>query len=187
MPIDFSFRKKAVRTLTTQIGVYVLADLDNVPVYVGQSRDGIRQRVQRHLTSARSDVIANRQIDVWEIAFVWAYPVDDKDQISPLEAALFHHFHPQSRLMNGTTPPAPDAGFVIPDPAAVVQVMSDDEIAEKKDPELRLPRQAQHYAQLVGHFVAVKNSNQVAGAMDAHFERLAKYHGTMLGLSTEDE
>ena len=64
MPIDFSFRRKAVRTLSTQIGVYVLADLDNLPVYVGQSKDGIRKRVQRHLTSARSDVIANRQIDV---------------------------------------------------------------------------------------------------------------------------
>ncbi|GAK34339.1 hypothetical protein JCM17846_33280 [Iodidimonas nitroreducens] len=50
--------------------------------------------------------------------------------------------------------------------------MSDEEIEEKKDPDLRLPRQAQHYAQLVAHFVAVKNSNQVAGAMDAHFERL---------------
>ena len=30
--------------------------------------DGIRSRVARHLTSARSDIIANRQIDVWEIA-----------------------------------------------------------------------------------------------------------------------
>jgi hypothetical protein len=187
MPIDFSFRRQAVRALTPRIGVYVLADLDNVPVYVGQSRDGVRQRVQRHLTSARSDVIANRQIDVWEIAFVWAYPLDDRGAIGPLEAALFHHFHPRSRLMNGTAPPTPPAGFAIPEPAAVVQVMSDREIAEKKDPELRLPRQAQHYAQLVGHFVAVKNSRQVAGAMDAHFERLAKYHAAMLGLSAEDE
>ena len=45
------------------------------PIYVGQSVDGIRSRVNRHLTSARSDIIANRQIDVWEIAWVWAYPV----------------------------------------------------------------------------------------------------------------
>lgn len=187
MPIDFSLRRSAVRNLTTQIGVYVLADLDNVPVYIGQSTDGIRQRVQRHLTSARSDVIANRQIDVWEIAFVWAYPVNGRSQISSLEAALFHHFHPKSRLMNGTTPPEPPPDFIIPQPTSVVQVMSDDEIAEKKAPELRLPRQAQHYAQIVAHFVAVKNSDQVAGAMDAHFERLAKYHATMLRLSTKEE
>lgn len=41
MAIDFTFRKKAVRTLTNQIGVYVLCDLDQVPIYVGQSKDGI--------------------------------------------------------------------------------------------------------------------------------------------------
>ena len=187
MPIDFKFRKAAVGTLTTQIGVYVLADLDNVPIYVGQSKDGIRRRVQRHLTSARSDVIANRQIDVWEVAFVWAFPVDDAKVISTLEAALFHQLHPRSRLMNGKLPPVPPADFQIPEPATIVQVMSNEEIDEKKDPDLRLPRQAQHYAQLVAHFVAVKNSNQVAGAMDAHFERLAKYHRTMLGLDTEDD
>jgi len=70
MSIDMLYRKRAVRKLPTQIGVYVLCDLDQVPIYVGQSVDGIRSRVARHLTSARSDIIANRQIDVWEIAWV---------------------------------------------------------------------------------------------------------------------
>ena len=32
------------------------------------------------------------------------------------------------------------------------------EIHEKRDPALRLPRQAEHYSQIVGHFLAVKNS-----------------------------
>ena len=73
MAISLSFRYRAVRTLTNKIGVYVLCDLDDVPIYVGQSTDGIKARVQRHLTSARSDLIANRQIDVWEIAWVRAY------------------------------------------------------------------------------------------------------------------
>ena len=39
MAIDFDFRKKAVRSLTNDVGVYILADLDNVPIYVGQSFD----------------------------------------------------------------------------------------------------------------------------------------------------
>lgn len=68
MAIDFNFRKQAVKALTNETGVYILSDLDDVPIYVGQSTDGIRSRVARHLTSARSDIIANRQIDVWEIA-----------------------------------------------------------------------------------------------------------------------
>ena len=92
MAIDLNFRRKMVKTISNDIGCYVLCDLDNVPIYVGQSIDGIRARVNRHLTSARSDIIANRQVDVWEIAFVWVYPVSDKDEIKSLEDALFHEY-----------------------------------------------------------------------------------------------
>ncbi len=187
MAVDLAFRRNAVKTLTTAVGVYVLCDLDKVPVYVGKSTDGIRKRVQRHLTSARSDVIANRQIDVWEIAFVWEYPMEGDAQMSALEAALFHHFHPRSRLMNGTVPSKPPPKFTIPKPAKIVQVMSNEEIAEKQDLEQRLPRQAAHYAQIVAHFLVVKKSKQIAQAMDAHFERLAKYHKLMAGLDTDED
>ncbi|MDB5586886.1 MAG: excinuclease subunit [Devosia sp.] len=187
MATDFDFRKRAVRGLTAQIGVYVLCDLDGVPIYVGQSKAGIRSRVARHLTSARSDIIANRQIDVWEIAYVWTYPEPDRLQIGLLEARLFHHFNPKSQLMNGTQPAFLDDGIPVPTPLQRVQVMSDAEIVSKKDPTQRLPRQADHYAQIVGHFVAVKNSTQVARAMNAHFERLRKYHAGLLGIAEPDE
>jgi hypothetical protein len=167
------------------VGVYVLCDLDNVPIYVGQSTDGIRARVNRHLTSARSDIIANRQIDVWEIAYVWAYPVENTVDIRPLESQLFHYFRPKSELMNGAVPPRAGRGKP-PRPAQVIQVMADKEIAEKKDPTQRLPRQAAHYAQIIGHFLTVKNSPQIARAMDAHFERLQKYHAKLL-MSAADQ
>jgi len=187
LAIDLPFRRKAARTVTNQIGCYVLCDLDQVPIYVGQSRDGIRSRTNRHLTSARSDIIANRQIDVWEIAWVWTYPVADKAEIGPLEAALYHSFHGKSALMNGKVPKQASAGGTVPEPTQVIQVMSDDEIREKKDPALRLPRQAQHYSQIVSHFLAVKNSQEIAGAMQAHFARLSRYHHELLGLATEVE
>ena len=187
MAIDLTFRRKAVRTLTNEIGCYVLCDLDQVPIYVGKSVDGIRSRVNRHLTSARSDIIANRQIDVWEIAWVWTYPLANKGDIGAMEDALFHEFHPRSALMNGKVPKRPAAGFKAPEPSQRVQVMADSEIEEKKDPALRLPRQAEHYSQIVGHFLAVKNSKEIAVAIHAHFQRLQKYHKELLGLATEIE
>ena len=187
MAIDLPFRRRAVRTLTNDIGCDVLCDLDQVPIYVGQSVDGVRSRVNRHLTSARSDIIANRQIDVWEIAWVWAYPAKDRAEISSLEDALFHEFHGRSALMNGKVPKPPIDRSKSPEPSQKVQVMSDAEIAEKKDPALRLPRQAEHYSQIVGHFLAVKNSREIAGAIQAHFERLQKYHQQLLGLAVEVE
>ena len=187
MAIDLAFRRKAVRTLTNKVGCYVLCDLDQVPLYVGQSRDGIRARVNRHLTSARSDIIANRQVDVWEIAWVWAYPIETLDEITPMETVLFHAFHPLSALMNGKVPPLPTNQAPIPTPFQIVQVMSDSEIAEKLDPALRLPRQAEHYSQIVGHFLAIKNSKEIAGAIQAHYQRLSKYHRQLLGLAQEIE
>src|ERR1700755_3311425 len=121
MAIDLPFRRRAVRTLTNEIGCYVLGDLDEVPLYVGQSVDGIRARVNRHLTSARSDIIANRQIDVWEIAWVWAYPVSTLSEIGPLEDALFHEFHSRSALMNGKVPKKPEMPSAIPEPTQRIQ------------------------------------------------------------------
>jgi hypothetical protein len=185
--IDLPFRRRAVRTLTNDIGCYVLCDLDQVPIYVGQSIDGIRSRVNRHLTSARSDIIANRQIDVWEIAWVWAYPAKDRAEISSLEDALFHEFHRRSAMMNGKVPKPPTDRSKSSEPSQKVQVMSDAEIAEKKDPALRLPRQAEHCSQIVGHFLAVKNSREIAGAIQANFEQLQKYHQQLLGLAVEVE
>jgi GIY-YIG catalytic domain len=134
MAIDLPFRRRAVRTLTNEIGCYVLCDLDQVPIYVGQSVDGIRSRVNRHLTSARSDIIANRQIDVWEIAWVWAYPGKDRAEINSLEDALFHEFHGRSALMNGKAPKPPTNQAKSPEPSQRVQVMSDAESRKKKIP-----------------------------------------------------
>lgn len=187
MAIDLAFRRRAVSGLTNAVGVYVLCDLDDVPIYVGQSVDGIRSRVRRHLTSARSDIIANRQIDIWEVAWVRAFPVVDRVAIGDLENALFHHFDKQSSLVNGKVPARPPSNYLIPEATQVVQVMSDLEITEKRDPALRLPRQAEHYSQIVGHFLAVKNSPEIARAMNSHFERLAKYHRQLLKQAVDVE
>lgn len=180
MPIDFSFRRNALKGLTNQIGVYVICDLDEVPIYVGQSVGGIRARVRRHMTSARTDIIANRQVDVWEIAWIWAYPVDDKTQIPDLEATLFQAFHARSKLFNGSILRSAGAAGVVPHWTQRVQVLSDDDIASRRDPAQRLPRQASHYAAIVSHFVTVKNSDEIARAIEAHFERLQKYQGLLL-------
>ena len=88
--------------------------------------------------------------------------------------------------MNGKVPKS-SATAALPEPSQRVQVMADAEIAEKRDPALRLPRQAEHYSQIVGHFLAVKNSREIALAMQAHFARLEKYHRRLLSLSVDLE
>lgn len=178
---SISYRKRSLKDLTDDIGVYALCDLDKVPIYVGQSVDGIRRRVNRHLTSARSDIIANRQIDVWEIAYVMAWPVNRVEDIPQLEAVLFNVFDAAKTLMNGSIlrrPPSMPRR--VPDPTEIVQVMSDEDITVRKDPILRLPRQIEHIGRLVDHILSVKDSAQLRRSLKAHFERLDDYREQFL-------
>jgi hypothetical protein len=121
------------------------------------------------------------------IAWVWAYPVKNRADTSVIESALFHKFHPQSALMNGKAPKKPPHGIKAPAPSQKVQVMADAEIQEKRNPALRLPRQAEHYSQLVGYFLAVKNSKDIAVSIQAHFQRLQKYRRQLLDSAIEVE
>lgn len=179
------FKERALRNLPQGIGVYALCDLDEVPIYVGQSTDGIRARVRRHLTSARSDVIANRQIDVWEIAFVWAWPISDTNRINLLEAHLFHEFNNQSPLVNGTIPPEPGPlDFEVPERVRV-QVMDDKEIEARKDPTLRFPRQIQHFGSLVDYILNTQDKPHLRRALQVYFNRLAKYHAAFTNSDSE--
>lgn len=172
-----AYRSDALSKLTDEIGVYALCDLDGQPIYVGQSVDGIRTRVRRHLTSARSDVIANRQIDVWEIAFVWAWPVKEKADVGPLEDSIFNHFDAEQPLMNGKalvpsllTPEWPEK--------QAVQVIEEADRQLRLDPAQRLPRQIQQYNLLVDYILNVKDATHLKLSLEAHFQRLVKYHET---------
>lgn len=176
-----AFRANALSTLTNEIGVYALCDLDEVPIYVGKSVDGILSRVRRHLTSARSDVIANRQIDVWEVAYVWAWPVVDIAEIGVLEASVFHEYDAVLTLMNGQIPAADGLLPLENWPAKEsVQVISDEEIENRSRPSERLSRQIQQYQVLVDYILVVKEAEHLKRSARAHFERLLRYHQQFL-------
>lgn len=174
------FRKKSLAALTNDIGVYTLCDLDHTPIYVGQSVDGIRARVQRHLTSARSDIIANRQIDVWEISAVMAWPVAEKPNIELAENFLFHRYNDDTPLMNGKIPPPQlELDFDLGDPQ-IVMVMDEQERQRRLNPALRLPRQIEQYQRLVDYIQNVKDAPHLKRSLQSHFQRLVKYHDTFL-------
>lgn len=198
--MDFiRYRNQQASLLPPQTGVYALCDLDEVPIYVGQSTDGIRARVRRHLTSARSDVIANRQLDVWEVAYVWAWPVaekrivdesrkkkitvEERNRIEMIERLLYHEYDAQSALVNGTVVPRhtqESAASVIVPERIRVQIMPDEEIAARREPSRRLPRQADHFRNLLDHMLNVKNEQELRRALRAHGQRLFKYYEAFL-------
>lgn len=184
------FRTTALSGLTNAFGVYALCDLDEVPIYVGQSFGGagagIRSRVRRHLTSARSDVIANRLIDIWEVAYVWAWPCNDRTVTDQIEAHLFIEFDAKMPLMNGKALPVPRAVPAIPE-RGVVQVLPTDEIALRRERRLRFPRQLQQTTFLLDYLLEVKDVDHMRRSLRAHFERLTRYHNEFQATEAQAE
>ena len=137
--------------------------------------EGIKPRVRRHLTSARSDVVANRQLDVWEVAYVWAWPVENENELTDLEAQLFHQFDRQSSLVNGTVPAEPTSP--VGEPQRIdVQVMTDAEIEVRQQPRYRFPRQVQQFNQLLDYVLHTKDESHLRHALDVHFRRVERFY-----------
>ncbi len=185
--MDFQkYRSDQLRKLTNNIGVYALCDLDEAPIYVGQSVDGIRTRVRRHLTSARSDPIANRQLDVWEVAYVWAWPMPEasKEEITAIEHYLASKFNEESPLINGKIQTPANIAPNIPEMESLI-VLPIEEIELRRDPVRRLPRQISHFYALFSYILEVKNNPELRRTLQSHFSRLQAHYNRFLEDSDE--
>ncbi|MBE3077993.1 GIY-YIG nuclease family protein [Clavibacter michiganensis subsp. michiganensis] len=69
------------RWLDARWGVYAFYDYDGEPIYVGQTNERLRTRIRRHLTNQRTDAVAMRILDVFEVAAVEVWPIWDLETI----------------------------------------------------------------------------------------------------------
>ncbi|MEU5948207.1 GIY-YIG nuclease family protein [Micromonospora sp. NPDC047465] len=58
-----------------QWGCYAFYDYDGEPIYVGQTNEKLRTRIRRHLTNQRTDAVAMRILDVFEVAEMKLWPL----------------------------------------------------------------------------------------------------------------
>ncbi|MCV7193066.1 GIY-YIG nuclease family protein [Mycolicibacterium brumae] len=64
-----------------QWGVYAFYDYDGEPIYVGQTNERLSVRIGRHLTNQRTDVVAMRILDPFEVAEVQVWPLWDLEGV----------------------------------------------------------------------------------------------------------
>ena len=64
-------------------GVYLFIDYDCEPIYVGQTKEKLRTRIRRHLTNQRTDAVAMRVLDPFEVAEIEMWPFWDLDPKDP--------------------------------------------------------------------------------------------------------
>ena len=61
-----------------------------------------------------------------------------------------------------------------------IQVIEEGERQRRLRPDQRLERQIRQYGILVDYIQTVKSAPHLKRALDAHFERLVRYHKTFL-------
>ncbi|WP_254281364.1 GIY-YIG nuclease family protein [Frigoribacterium sp. VKM Ac-2836] len=64
------------KTLGRCIGVYAFFDYDGEPIYVGQTKEDFATRIGRHLRGQRSDTLAYRILDPFEVAEMQLWPAE---------------------------------------------------------------------------------------------------------------
>lgn len=168
------YRAEQLKFIPNTPGVYGLADPFNSTLYVGTSENLLRGRVQRHITSGRSDVLANKKLCVSDIGFVWYIEEDDPDRRKKLEDLLIYQHHNHRLLMNAKVPPTEPELIDVPD-RTFVQLMPDDELAQRKQPIVAYKHHLHMQFKLLEYIETTKDNAEMRTALQARVN-LTNYH-----------
>lgn len=146
-------------------GCYAFYDYDGEPIYVGQTNEQLRVRVRRHLTNQRTDAVAMRILDVFEVAELELWPLWEFESVNrsrdpagfqtararldAVEYTAYTQAIEASRfkaILNEKIPPVSPpvelpSSFRCP-------LVSEDTRAERGHPDIRIARRAETIARL---------------------------------------
>jgi len=146
-------------------GCYAFYDYDGEPIYVGQTNERLRTRVRRHLTNQRTDAVAMRILDVFEVAELELWPLWDFEQVTKrrdpgsfreaqtyldsVEYTAYLKAIETSRfkaILNEKIPPV-SATVNLP-PSIRFRLISEETRAERGHPDVRIARRAETISRL---------------------------------------
>lgn len=140
-----------------KFGVYAFYDYDGEPIYVGQTNEKLSTRIRRHLTNQRTDAVAMKVLDPFEVREIEVWPLpqhqqkDKSDSVAKaeldwLESAVFQMLLKKSRfkavLNEKEPPPARGAKFPKP-PSWRGNIVSSEVFALRSHPDTRIARRAE--------------------------------------------
>lgn len=146
-------------------GCYAFYDYDGEPIYVGQTNEQLRVRVRRHLTNQRTDAVAMRILDVFEVASVELWPLwqyqavvgrrspkfnEAKKHLDALEFAIYKKAIKESRfhaVLNEKLPPISDPLSSLPTSKRFRLTQGATEVERMHD-DVRIARRAETISRL---------------------------------------
>ena len=138
-------------------GVYAFYDYDGEPIYIGQTFEGLRSRISRHLTNQRTDAVAMNVLDPFEVAEIAVWPMDlsglsneERGRVlDRSEYTLFQQVIEQSNfkaVLNEKVPPA--CSIIELPPVHRARIIPDSIYPQRKHPDIRIARRASTIASL---------------------------------------
>jgi hypothetical protein len=76
-----------------KFGVYAFFDYDGEPIYVGQTNESLRSRIGRHLTNQRTDAVAMKVLDPYEVRAIEVWPLPQYQRCSRENAKACGHLN----------------------------------------------------------------------------------------------
>lgn len=142
-------------------GVYAFYDYDGEPIYVGQTNELLRTRIRRHLTNQRTDAVAMRILDVFEVAEVEVWPLWQYQDVTSKSAADVkqaakkdldaHEYSAYLRaiersrfkaILNEKIPPISET-IALPESSGRVSLLTDAIREERGHADIRIARRAE--------------------------------------------
>ena len=155
--VDDPFSGRQRRLGSYKFGVYAFFDYDKEPIYVGQTAEGLSSRIGRHLTNQRTDAVAMKVLDPFEVFEVEVWPLaqyegratgdyEARAHLNWLEHEVFQRALAESHfkaVLNEKDPPARPAGAFARPPGFRGGVVSDEVLKLRGHPDTRLARRAE--------------------------------------------
>lgn len=76
-----------------KFGIYAFFDYDAEPIYVGQTNERLRTRIRRHLTNQRTDAVAMKVLDPFEVYEVEVWPLPQYQDRSTSDVEAMSHLN----------------------------------------------------------------------------------------------
>lgn len=145
---------------SAQWGVYAFYDYDGEPIYVGQTNESLNTRLNRHLTNQRTDAVAMRILDVFEVAEVEVWPIwdlegvsgtnrDARKRLDELEYSAYLNAIDNSRFKAILNEKIPPLSTRVDLPPSIRCSLVDDEMREERGhADIRIARRAETLARL---------------------------------------
>jgi hypothetical protein len=141
-----------------QCGAYAFYDYDGEPIYVGQSIEGVRVRVGRHLTGRRTDAVGKFVLDPFEVLEVEVWPMYELNDLpKPVKKAALNRIEYAVFLAAvgwSTFKAVLNEGVIAPTeqvelpPSYRGRIVPESLYAERSHPDVRIARRAATIASL---------------------------------------